>query len=78
MNAIFSLAGRFEKVYPRFSKTAGSPYENTVHLKTPLADNYIEEASNESGVVENGDFRFFARYIFRTFTSKVTFIILLM
>jgi len=35
-----------------------------------------EGASNESGVVENEIFTSFARYIFRTFTSKATFIIL--
>ena len=35
-----------------------------------------EGASNESGVVEKAIFASFARYIFRTFTSKATFIIL--
>jgi len=29
-----------------------------------------------SGVVENGDFRYFARYILRIFTLEATFIIL--
>ena len=33
-------------------------------------------ASDESGVVKNGDFRYFTCYVFRTSTSKDTIIIL--
>jgi len=63
------------KLDPYHQQQQCSPETDNITFMRMVAEFTGGMASNVSGVVENGDFRFSGRYIFRTFMDKAEIII---